>query len=101
MRRLGFITNIETTPITIAIWDFTTSTIITHQPANFIPTKEYELLSIIEYNQEKDTATTTTNINFTQEENKQLLDIFKQIIEIPYLNQAFLTQLDRLYKKTR
>ena len=100
MRKLGFVVSIEEDKIkhnSIALWDEKASKIIIKQEVKSLQITDYDLLSIIEYDEENNAIKTPENLDFTIEENKELLEIFTIIIKEPHLNEAFLRQLDEIY----
>lgn len=96
MRQFGIITNIEINNITIAIYNKQTDQVLPINITNYDKTYPYEIMYIIQYNSENKSITPITNHDFNKEEKEQLLQIFKNLIEQPHLNQIFLEQLDSL-----
>ena len=108
MRQLGFITNIEKDSdeqniksIMINIWDSKSSKILTKYPTNFDKSYQYELLHIIEYDEDNNLIQPLSNLEISKEENYQLIEIFKIIIENPKLSKVFLEQLDPLFNENK
>ena len=101
MRNLGIITNIDTTNITIASIDAKTEEVTTITTPNFDKTKEYQLLQIVEYQESNNQISTLDNVDYSKQENKNLLNIFREIITKPHLTKVFLEQLDELEAKPK
>lgn len=93
MRKLGIITNINQTSITIAVSPSNQVTYLTYPYINY----PYQLLSIVEYT--KDSITPILDNNFTKEELKELSNILKVLMDNPTLSQAFLEGIDLISPK--
>ena len=93
MRKLGIITNINQTSITIAVSSSNQVIYLTYPYINY----PYQLLSIVEYT--KDSITPILDNNFTKEELKELSNILKVLMDNPTLSQAFLEGIDLISPK--
>lgn len=101
MRKLGIITDIETNNITIASIDAKTEEVTSIQTSNFDKTTEFQLLQIVEYQESNNQITPLDNVDYSRQENKNLLIIFGKIITKPHLTKVFLEQLDELEAKPK
>ena len=95
MRKLGIITDVNDI-ITVSIWDEETKKVVTKQITNYDKTKEYKILSIVEYFSDTNTITLLPNNNLTKEEKEFLAKTLKIIMDEIRYQEIFLSELDIL-----
>lgn len=95
MRKLGIITNIENN-LTISIWDELTKKVVTKQITSYDKTKEYKILSIVEYFSDNNTIIPILDDNLTKEEKEFLVNTLKEVMDDIKYQKLFLEELDIL-----
>lgn len=97
MRELGIITDVNKL-ITISIWDELTKKVVTKQITNYDKTKEYKILSIVEYFSDTNTIIPIYDNNLTKKEQLFLIKTLKVVMDDTRYQQIFMSELDKLSK---
>ena len=95
MRKLGIITDANEL-ITISIWDEETKKVVTKQITNYDKTKEYKILSIVEYFSDTNSIIPIYDNNLTKEEQLFLIKTLKVVMDDIRYQEIFLSELDIL-----